>query len=158
MKLLKFCLLFLFVSYFTVAIRSQTEGWKGIVPLSSTRADVERLIGKPNVNGFYEFEEARVKILYVEARCSSQVRCDCLAPIGTVKNIRLSLNSEVKPDDLGLDLTDYERSEDSHLPGVVSYTNYDRGIIYTVQFGLVTIIQYVPTRDDCERLEKTEAK
>jgi len=26
----------------------QKSGWRGIVPLHSTRADVERLIGKPN--------------------------------------------------------------------------------------------------------------
>jgi hypothetical protein len=40
------------------------EEWRGIVPLRSTRADVVRLLGKPNELGRYEVNGERADIIY----------------------------------------------------------------------------------------------
>ena len=44
----------------------QAKEWRGIVPLKSTRADVERLLGKPNGLGRYEFDNERAYIDYAK--------------------------------------------------------------------------------------------
>jgi hypothetical protein len=48
------------------AMLVQAKEWRGIVPLKSTRADVERLLGKPNGPGRYEFENERAYIDYAK--------------------------------------------------------------------------------------------
>ena len=38
--------------------------WRGIVPLISTRADVERLLGKPNDFGLYELNGEAASVIF----------------------------------------------------------------------------------------------
>lgn len=45
--------------------------WHGIIPMYSNRADVERLLGKPNDGTYYDYEDERVQISYVEKPCES---------------------------------------------------------------------------------------
>jgi hypothetical protein len=45
-------------------VRLMAKEWREIVPLKSTKFDVERLLGKPNHLGRYDIENERVSILY----------------------------------------------------------------------------------------------
>src|ERR1700720_1961854 len=53
--------------------RGQSNAWRGLVPLRSTRADVERLLGPPMVlvagSYSYETKEEKVRVLYSEGSC-----------------------------------------------------------------------------------------
>ena len=52
-----------------LASASEAKSWRGITPLKSTRADVERLLGQPNGLGRYQFENERAYILYADDEC-----------------------------------------------------------------------------------------
>lgn len=52
----------MFLALIISAIKVQAEAWRGIVPLKSTQADVERLIGKPGEHGRYQFDKERAYI------------------------------------------------------------------------------------------------
>ena len=64
-----------FVAAFVVlaAISSHAKDWRGIVPLHSTRADVERILGAAETDRgsaiFYTIDFNRVMIAFPEARC-----------------------------------------------------------------------------------------
>ena len=54
----------------------QAKGWRGIVPLHSTRADVEQLLGPPDRKGnkpvvSYDLEKEQVTIIYSREPCST---------------------------------------------------------------------------------------
>src|SRR5215218_2487899 len=78
---------------------SQNSGWRGIVPLHSTRADVDRLIGRPNFRGeLYDFEGERASIIYTREPCTGglqgayNVPCDTVVSIDIVPKQRLMLS------------------------------------------------------------------
>src|SRR5688572_4708633 len=78
--------------------------FKGIVPLVTTRPEVERILGRPDKNGRYELEEGRAVIRYVSARCTSlATNCLCLAPVATVLTIEFHPNRDIRVEDLILD-------------------------------------------------------
>ena len=62
----------------------EAKSWRGIVPLKSTRADVERLLGKPGKYNRYQFENERVSFDYSNGRCEGSDHCLCLVPADTV--------------------------------------------------------------------------
>src|SRR5689334_7259730 len=75
-----------FVLLLVMSATSQAKPWRGIIPLKSTRADVERLLGTPNAKyGHYEFPEETATIYYAgEDECNDPSKCLCLVPKDTV--------------------------------------------------------------------------
>jgi hypothetical protein len=73
-----------------------SEGWRGIVPLRSTRADVERELGEPidDLKSLYDTGKERVSVFYQQVRCPTggqegpQRGWD--VPVGTVLRISVS--------------------------------------------------------------------
>lgn len=158
LKIFFYCLLICFVFLTNISnIRAQ-EGWRGIIPLVSTRDEVEKKIGKPNENGFYEFDEGRVFITYVEVNCDKIIRCDCLVPFGTVQHIRISIYYDLSVEDLGLNSKKYKKTRNTHTPDVYTYSNHKTGIVYSVQDGMVDSISYYETEKTCQVLEKGKQK
>lgn len=131
--------------------------WRGIVPLKSTRADVEKVMGKPNDLRRYEFENERAYITY-SSGCNRIDDCRCLAPRDTVVDIYVTVEVEMKFSDLKIDRTKYHKTKSTHLPGIVTYANDSEGIIYTVddEDDEVTHITYLPTAKDCQSLIKDQ--
>src|SRR5258708_3506479 len=88
-------LLFLFL--FVLFGQSQAKSWRGIMPLKSTRADVERLLGKADSFGRYQFAEDRGSIRYRENPCLGLYRplekdnCECMVSRDTVVSIFVTL-------------------------------------------------------------------
>jgi hypothetical protein len=130
--------------------------WRGILPLKSTRADVERLLGKPNEFGRYQFEDERAYIDY-STGCDKLKNCLCLIPKDVVIRIAVTIERDLKFSDLRIDVTKYRKQRSSHLPGVVIYANDAEGIIFTVDQDdqEVTHITYVPTTADCRKVIKS---
>jgi hypothetical protein len=133
----------------------QAKDWRGIVPLKSTRTDVEKLLGQPNGLGRYQFENERAYINY-SSGCARMDDCICLVPKDTVIYIFVTLESDLKFSDLKIDRPKYHKTKSTHLPGIVTYANDDEGIIYTVddEDDEVTDITYLYTTRDCQSLIK----
>lgn len=132
MKDVKVLLLCLYL-VLPVTVVSQTKEWRGIVPLHSTRADVERLLGKPNFDGtYYDFENERASIIYSREPCTEG---DWNVPRDTVLQISIAPKIKLKFADLRLDLSKYERIEDPHVQVRAIYWNEENGVQYDVFEG-----------------------
>lgn len=155
MKYTKLKIVFVCAIWLCSASILHAKEWRGIRPLKSTRADVEKLLGKPNNLGRYEFEDERAYIDYSKG-CDRVDDCLCLAPKDTVIDIFVTLESDLKLSDLKIDRTKYHKTRSTHLPGIVTYANDEDGIIYTVddEDDEVMHMTYLPTARDCHSLIK----
>lgn len=129
------------------------KGWRGIVPLQSKRADVERLLG-PGINGHYQFDKERAHVNYAEGECNPVNGCLCLVPKNTVISIYVQLEVEMRFSKLNPDKKKYEKFVSRKDPNVATYSNDKEGILYTVneENDDVTAIEYLPTAKDCREV------
>ena len=125
--------------------------WRGIVPLRSTRADVERLLGQPTKPGgsIYDLGSESAIIVYASgAPCGDDSPSSWQVPRDTV--ISVTVYSETKPpfSDLKIDRSKYKRVDDGHLPDVFYYINEEEGAKIEVVQGNVAGITYFPAAKD----------
>ncbi len=146
------------VILFLSAVVSHAEQWRGIIPLKSTRADVERLLGKPNHSGRYQFENERADIEYATGSCNIADRCECFVSVDTVIEIYVELEVELSFSTLNIDKVKFEKKIFPEDPNLAIYSNDERGIIYAVseRDDEVTTIQYLPSAKDCEKVLKKQ--
>ena len=115
-----------------VATVSEAKEWHGLVPLHSTRADVERLLGVPKatrgVAATYETKNERILVFYSTGPCKERSSEDWDVPADTVLSITVHPNGKLLVNDLKLDRTKYERIPDYHAQGVVYYFNKEEGV------------------------------
>lgn len=144
-KTIILCLLML-----TAFAPSQAEGWRGIVPLHSTRADVERIIGAPVApNGvIYRLASEQVFIEYSGGPCTKDRPGGYNVPRDTVIQISVSPNALTPLPDLQIGNGGYEKHPDPELPGVSHYTNREKGVSYVTHGDKVTTITYFPAAKD----------
>jgi len=130
---------------------AQAKAWRGILPLKSTRADVERLLGLPGKHGRYQFDKERAYIEYAGAGpCCPVNGCLCFVPEDIVISINVELEVEMRFSTLKIDLKKYKKYVSPQNPALISYSNDEEGIIYTVEDDDVTAIEYLPTAKDCQ--------
>jgi len=130
---------------------ASAKGWRGIVPLHSSQADVERLIGKPNAKyERYAIDNEVANVFYSSGPCMQGWN----VPKDTVIMIQVSFNRTLRLTDLKVDLKKFERSPDPRTPEHVYYNNSAEGIRYVVwegpgaDSGRVLTAYYEPSRDD----------
>lgn len=149
-----FLLLFLLLGQNVMA-----KDWRGIVPLKSTRADVERRFGKPGKWG-YEFKAERVSFDYREEPCKGlylalgEDNCKCLADENAVMSIFVEPTVKQKVSDLKLDMKTFRRTPINPYPHTFEYDNPTEGITYTVDEpeDEITTITYYPSPVDCQEI------
>lgn len=133
---------------------SAGKSWRGLIPLKSTRADVQRLLGKPIAGGgtidLYEIEEGHVNVIYVGERCEQGLPADWgnwnVEP-GTLVNISITLHVPQPIRQFKIrNLKRYKWYTDNS--GATYYHDKRRGIEYQVQAGTVTAITYGPALTD----------
>lgn len=132
--------------------------WRGIVPLKSTRADVERRFGKPDKWGTYKFKEERVSFDYGDGPCKGlylalgQDNCKCLVDKDTVMSIFVEPTVKQKISDLTLDMKKLRRTPINPFPHTFEYDNQAEGITYTVDEPAdeLTTVTYYPSEADCQ--------
>lgn len=113
-----------------------SRGWKGIVPLHSTRADVERRLGPPTepcIAGCdYDTKREGVFVRYSGERCATGDANPLNIPPNTV--ISVTVYPAVKPrlSDLKLSMRKFTRTKDPELNGYSTYTNEEIGVTYEV--------------------------
>ena len=132
----------------------EAKEWRGITPLKSTRADVERMLGKPNQLGRYEIQNERVIITYSEGPCNSafgslaKANCECLVAKDIVLKIAVTFDSPVKVSKLGIEKANYERTAvgATYRP-MATYSDFTVGVVYAIRESedVVTNIDYLPS-------------
>ena len=137
-------------------VPQQTNCWRGIRPLRSTRADVEKILGIPTPDSkasdaaFYKTTSERVFILYSTGPCDTHPGYSWNAPRGTVIHVSVEPNTKPKFADIKLDESKFKKRPDPELLDYTSYTNEDEGIsieVNTIE-GVVTAFNYWPTSKD----------
>lgn len=152
----------LLLMFFTATVEGKE--WRGLTPLKSTRADVERLLGKPNELGRYEIQNERVTISYSEGPCASpygalaKANCECLVAKDTVLKIAITLDSPVKLSKLGIDKKKFQRTPIYAYRPTATYSDFTDGVVYTIleRDDAVTNIDYLPSANDCEEIVRSQ--
>lgn len=129
----------------------KAEGWHGIAPLHSTRADVERLLG-PSTSQCkceYDLGDEGVFIQYSGETCEKGKSRGWNVPPDTVISISVYFEKKSQFSDLQLDTTKFKKTEDPELRGYVTYTNQEEGVTYEVSDkGIVQGVHYFPAAKD----------
>ena len=149
----------------SLANLANAKEWRGIVPLQSNRSDVQRLLGKPalegrNIEGF-DIDGVRVLVMYVRKRCEQGLPGDWgnwNVPANTVLNVYVPFPREVRPADLkALDL-EALKSETDHS-GATYYHDRKEGLDYHVnRLGFLEATVYGPAEEDAKLLCKKKAQ
>lgn len=129
------------------AVLTEAKDWHGIVPLHSTRADVEKLLGSPSEPGgtTYGLGNESASIVYASGSpCAEGWR----VPRDTVIRITVYSQARLKLSDLRLDESKYKKEDDLELFDFSYYTNTEEGLRITVQQGRVDSITYLPAAQD----------
>lgn len=116
--------------------RATVNSWQGIVPLHSTRAEVEQLLGPPKSSFgeiyLYDTSENRVSVSYTSDPCS----VNFANPTGAASDVALKIAVSPKKvlfvRDLHLNKDKYKRIQDDHPENSVHYINSVDGITVDV--------------------------
>jgi len=129
---------------------SLSKEWRGIVPLHSTRADVERVLGAPTEprGSIYKTETENVSIWYADEPCKKGVSELWNVPRGTVLSITVYPQTKPSVADLQLDESKYKKVANTHLQGITYFTNDEEGIRIETFEGKVNSIIYTPAAKD----------
>jgi len=139
------------------ASSSNAEGWRGIIPLRSTQADVERVLGKfvrerncaYSVCSYY-LDDVNVFVVYSSGDCKSEKPSGWNVPPNTV--IRFSVYPKIKQrlSELKVDLKKYEKRQDPEIKNNVDYVDDEEGLIISVnvETDVVQAFYYEPAAKD----------
>lgn len=139
------------------------KSWRGIVPLVSTRADVEGILGKPNDLGLYELNGEAASVIYSDGPCQGlyrsleKVNCKCLVAKDTVLSVFVEPRQFLKFTGLGIAKPKFTRTAIVSGPGMFSYSDLTEGIVYSVDETRDEVIdmEFLPSLSDCQRLMAT---
>ena len=145
---------------FIACTLSQSEpekGWRGIIPLVTTRADVEKLLGgpMPGEQGYvltYDTKDERVTIWYAGAKPSTLEPCKWNVPLDTVIRFIIALKIKKPLSEAKLDLAKYKRTVELDAPKFIYYSKEDKSLILETELedGVERILSYdfQPTETD----------
>jgi len=129
------------------------KSWRGIEPLHSTRADVERLLGAPNVeksqfSSTYDFPEERAFIHFSSGEpCEEGLPGGWKLPKDVVVMIQINPKGERKLAEVLTPGKDYDQIRAAHTQHVY-YLDSEEGITFTVMGDVVQSMSYGPSAKD----------
>ena len=135
---------------FLAAASTSAKDWRGIVPLHSTRADVERLLGPPETDRgfiiFYTIDFSRVSFHFPQSTCGQPGSLWNVAPnIVTEIWVTHQQLHEVRLSDVDV-RKGFRTEKDPELGDILNYINDAEGIRYEVDTpsGIIGLMQYFP--------------
>lgn len=139
--------------WFTAMMFAPTNAqqWSSIVPLHSTRSDVESLLGPAEGKelSVYQLENEVVSVQFSQLSCDEKRHQGWNVPRDTVVMVTVSSRTAISFSDLPIDQTVLKKKQDSHLPDITYYVNEDQGVTYHVSvIGTVTYTSYGPKAKD----------
>lgn len=151
---MRIVLIALFLPFLILTNRLNVKGqdWRQIVPLKSTRAEVERLLG-PTTGAYfgeYELKEGSLFIEYSSGPCRPERKGGWNVPRDVVIMVSFTPKHKTRIARLKLDPKKFRKIVDDHVfgVGVFYYVNDEEGITYQVQRGKVDFVEYHPTKKD----------
>jgi hypothetical protein len=127
---------------------ASAKTWRGIVPLHSTRAEVEKLLGTPNnEDAGYTFEDEQAFITFVSGRCEEDLPGGWNLPSNTVAEIRVQSNKDIALADLPVQWQTLEQIYSVRTP-LIDYLDAEEGVRYSTVDGLVRAITYIGAAAD----------
>ena len=126
------------------------QEWRQIVPLTSTRADVARLLGPTQEAYFatYRLKEGNLFIEYSSGPCTPERRGGWNVAKDVVISVSFSPKRKRPIAELKLDPQRFKKVVDEQVVGILYYINDEEGITYEVQSGKVESVEYGPTKKD----------
>ena len=151
-------ILLLILSATSIATAKQFQhdtGWRGLVPLHSTRADVERILGQPTEvlapeTVFYRTASETLIIRYSSGRpCGiGEKYSSWRVPRDTIESLLVSMITERSLSDLGIDEPKYTKWSGGHRPEDVYYESRRDGVSIRTYMGKVMDISLFPGSED----------
>jgi len=149
-------LFFLFlISALATAANAEAKGWRGIVPLHTSRAEVEKLLGPPierqsDYSVLYRTETETVIINYARGLpCGIGAKYgQWRVPRDTVESIYITPNRGSPLSRLNIDESRYKKSSGGHRPEDIYYVNEQEGESLIVFMDEVMSITYSPAASD----------
>jgi hypothetical protein len=134
------CCVLLLVATHAAAAQSASNAWNGLVPLGSTRADVEQLLGTPKMSHglvyTYETKDDRVDVLYSAGPCALSGVEKWNVPSDVVISMQVNPKQTILIDSLHLDAKKYVRFREAHPDNWVQYWNEADGtFVHTIFYG-----------------------
>jgi hypothetical protein len=134
---------------------AEAKGWRGIVPLHSTRADVERVLGPPTKqlagnSVFYRTANETVIIDYAQGLpCGiGEKYSQWRVPLDTVESILVTPNMGSPLSQLRIDESKYKKRSGGDRPEDIYYMNEHDGESLRVFMNEVMEITYSPAASD----------
>lgn len=138
-----FCLVIMMVT------RASAQEWRKIKPLTSTRGEVERLLGPNSKSSYgvdYDLKDGILSIEYSSGPCTKERKGGWNVPEGVVISLNFSPKKKQTESALKLNRRKFRRVIDTHTGRNVYYINDKDGIMYEIQQGLVDSIEYFPPK------------
>jgi hypothetical protein len=132
-------------------VEEQNERWKEIVVLRSTRADVEKMMGRGEKQAsivYYPIKEGSLQVEYSDGVCKpGQYRGWKVAEGTVIELVYTPYKSPPPLSSLHLELNRFRiKRESPDVPELLTYIKDDEGVAYTVQRdGTVSEIRYFPS-------------
>lgn len=153
----KFVLISFLIFVSVILSYGQSNSWKGLTPLHSTRADAEKLLGQQEKSiipfrNKYKTENEKVTISYATKPCDDGWN----VPKDTILGIRVqsSADSDMGKsfDDLKLDKSKFRYSNDDAMFAL--WTNSEEGLTYYFENIDSYLLEkgYIPKKSDYETL------
>lgn len=145
-----------------IAIDSRAAPWRGIFPLKSTRADVERLLGKPIDNesrflAHYQFVNERATISYATDYDLAECKGPC-CPLRRDIVTHIDVESIAKHtfSSLAIDKSKFESFPLVEDTNVRIYDDHEAGVEYWVSMkdDALLSIRYLASAKECAQLRK----
>lgn len=123
----------------------QSQGWRGIVPLHSTRADVERVLGRSadRCNCIYKTEDDVVSIEYASDSCK-RTKTGWNVPADTVIRVRVAPKKVRLFSELQSDGRNYRKVKDLHTEWVYYFDDKEGKMFEVSSDGVVGAVNYIP--------------
>lgn len=133
----------------TVSLSFAKE-WRGIVPLHSKRADVERVLGSPTKphGSIYRTEYGNVFVWYSDEPCKKDVSELWNVPPDTVLSVTVYPKTKQRIVELNLEESKYRKEANTHIQGITYLVNDEEGIRIETAEGMANSITYLPTSSD----------
>jgi|ERR1043166_1264615 hypothetical protein len=156
--------LFLIILFLSSSVAVSAKDWRGLVPLRSTRADVEKLLGEPppppsdgsrlyilnKGRSIYFVDEGEVYVVYAEDLFEAPRQCLNTVAEGTVLMIRVTPKTKRSVSEFVTDEKKFRKFDPSDPPnlGYEAYFNEEDGLLISAFKGSVNEIIYLASALD----------
>jgi hypothetical protein len=120
------------------------QNWRSIVPLKTTRAEVEAILGRSDdaYMAIYKLKEGNLSIEYSSGPCRADRKGGWDIPDGVVISVFFSPNEKPRLSDLKVDRRKLRKVIDRHVIGIIYYVDDKHGITYSIEDGKVDYIEW----------------